>query len=110
MSENIEYTNKELTKLLLKNTLKMLYIRDLINFEDIESYILNIDENKNIFEIKLNNKKIYSIYLLNTSITTIISGTPLDEYLSENINIHKIVIAKNVSKKVVKQLYHQYQN
>ena len=110
MSENIEYTNDELNLLILKNTLKMLYIRNLINYEDIEKFLLNINKDKNIFDIKLKNDLIYSIYLLNTPITTIINGTPLDEYLSENINIHKILIAKNVSKKVVKQLYQQYQN
>lgn len=110
MSENIEYTNEELNMLILKNTLKMLYIRNLINYDDIENYLSHVNKNKYIFEIKLKNKSIYSIYLLNIPITTITNGSSLDEYLSENININKILIAKSVSKKVVKQLYQQYQN
>ena len=110
MSYNIEYTNKEILLLIIENTLRMLSNRNLFDPNNIEAYLLNINESKNIFEIKLNNNSLCGIYLLNTPITTIISGTPLDEYLSENINIHKILIAKSVSKKVVKQLYQEYKN
>ena len=110
MSYNIEYTNKEIILLIIENTLKMLSKRNLYNFNDIDTYLSTVNESKNIFEITLTDKSLCGIYLLNTPITTIISGTPLDEYLSENINIHKILIAKYVSKKVVKQLYQEYKN
>jgi len=107
---SIEYTHKEILSLIIENTLKMLSKRNLFDEKDIQPYILNINFSKNIFEIKLNNNSLCGLYLLNTPITTIISGTPLDEYLSENINVHKILIAKSVSKKVVKQLYQEYKN
>ena len=107
---SIEYTNKEILILIIENTLKMLSKRNLFNKEDIELYISKINDSKNIFEIKLNNNSLCGIYILNTPITTIISSTHLDEYLSEDINIHKILIAKSVSKKVVKQLYQEYKN
>ena len=110
MTTNIEYTNKELLLIMIENTLKMLVNRELFNNNDIEKYISNVDTNKNLFEIKLINDSIYNLYILNISITTISSGTQLDDFLSENINIHKIVIGKNVSKKVVKQLYNEYKN
>lgn len=110
MSYNIEYNTKEILILVIENTLKMLSKRKLFNYNDIESYLKNINDSKNIFEIKLNDNSLCGIYFLNIPITTIISGTPLDEYLSENINVHKILIAKSVSKKVVKQLYQEYKN
>jgi DNA-directed RNA polymerase subunit H (RpoH/RPB5) len=110
MSNSIENTNKENIYIIIENTLKMLTKRGVYDRDNIESYLADFDESKNIFEINLNNNTLCGIYLLNTPITTITSGTPIDEYLSENINIRKIIIAKSVSKKVVKQLYHEYKN
>ena len=41
---------------------------------------------------------------------SIVQGTSLDEFLSNNLEIHKIVIGKNVAKKVVKQILNEYKN
>jgi DNA-directed RNA polymerase I, II, and III subunit RPABC1 len=107
---NVEYNNKEINEIILENVLKMLVARKLIDsWEDEYKKLINIETN-NIFEIKLNNNQIYSIYLLNQIINTIIQGSQLDEYLSNNINIHKIVIAKNITKKILKQINIDYQN
>ena len=73
MSYNIEYTNKEILLLIIENTLRMLSNRNLFDLNNIEAYLLNINESKNIFEIKLNNNSLCGIYLLNSPITTIIS-------------------------------------
>jgi DNA-directed RNA polymerase subunit H (RpoH/RPB5) len=63
---------------------------------------------KTIFEIILSDKTKYSIYLVNAKLSSIVQGTPLDEYLSNNIDVHKIIIAKDVAKKVVKQIVSEY--
>ena len=110
MLNNIEYSNSEIILLIIENILKMLYKRNLIDFDNIKLYLSNINDKKNIFEFKIKNNKTIGVYLLNTSITTIVNGSPLDEYLSENITIPKIVIGKNVSKKVIRQLYQDYKN
>jgi len=109
-SINVEYTNKEKILIILENILKMIERRGLINSWVDELKKLDFNDSKNIYEIILNNKSIYGIYMLNISLTTITSGTQLDDYLSENINIHKIIISKSISKKVAKQIYHEYQN
>jgi len=109
-SLNIEYNNIELMEEVLKNTLKMLERRHLITSWEEELKKLDINENSIIYDIFLHNNLHYSIYLLNTPLTTIVNGSHLDEYLSQDINSHKIVIGKNISKKLAKQLYQDYQN
>jgi DNA-directed RNA polymerase subunit H (RpoH/RPB5) len=53
---------------------------------------------------------IYSIYIVNSKINSVVQGSPLDEYLSNNINIHKIVITKDISRKLIKQFVVEYKN
>ena len=66
--------------------------------------------NKSIFQIQLTDKTNYSIYLVNAKLSSIVQGTPLDDYLSNNIDIHKIIIARDVTKKFVKQIVGEYKN
>ena len=107
---NVEYNHTELLEIIIKNILKMLERRHKINsYEEEFKKIKQINTN-NIIEIKTINNEIINIYFINSNITTIVSGTPLEIYLSENLNIRKIIIAKVVSKKVVRQLYYEYQN
>jgi len=113
MSINIEYTNKEINELIISNVLKMLERRGLINswIDNIKK--INTDWTNNIYEILLLDKSIYSIYLLNNTnnqLTTISHGVPLDDYLSNNLDIKKIVIVRSISKKAVKQILYDYKN
>jgi DNA-directed RNA polymerase subunit H (RpoH/RPB5) len=48
--------------------------------------------------------------MINAKLTSISQNTPIDDYLSNNINIHKIVILKDAAKKVLKQIIHEYKN
>lgn len=108
MSFNVEYNIKEINLIILENILKMLKRRKLI--DDVDSELKKIDINKSIIEILLNNKNYYHVYILSFKIMSIVQGTPLDDFLSNNIDIHKIVIGKNVAKKVVKQILYEYKN
>jgi len=113
MSINIEYTNKEINELIISNVLKMLERRKLINswMDSIKN--INTDWTNNIYEILLSDKSICSIYLLNNTnnqLTTISHGVPLDDYLSNNLDIKKIVIVRSISKKAVKQILYDYKN
>jgi DNA-directed RNA polymerase I, II, and III subunit RPABC1 len=47
---------------------------------------------------------------VNAKLMSIVQGTPLDDYLSNNIEVHKIIIMKDVAKKVVKQIVIEYKN
>ena len=110
---NVEYNQTELLEIIIKNILKMLERRTKIeSYEEEFKKIKNNNNNtnNNIIEIKAIDNEIINIYFINSNITTIVSGTPLEIYLSENLNVRKIIIAKVVSKKVVRQLYYEYQN
>jgi DNA-directed RNA polymerase subunit H (RpoH/RPB5) len=111
MSLNIELNTKEINTLICENVIKMIWRRKLIDdwtltFEEIYTDI----NNKAFIDFKLNNDTKCSIYIINTKLSSIVQGTPLDEYLSNNLNIHKIIIIKEPSKKVVKQIINEYKN
>lgn len=111
MSINVEYNNKEINQIMIENTLKMIERRGLIKSWANEYKKLGDDlTTKTTFKIELEDKTNYSIYLVNAKLTSIVQGTPLDEYLSNNIDIHKIIIARDVAKKVVKQIVGEYKN
>jgi DNA-directed RNA polymerase subunit H (RpoH/RPB5) len=105
MSINVEYNAKEVNQIIMENVLKMLEMRKLIkSWSDEYKKLSNVISTKSVFEIELADKTNYSIYIVDAYLSSIVQGTPLDDYLSNNLDIHKIVIAKDVAKKVVKQI------
>ena len=111
MSINIELNYKEINILLCTNILKMLERRKLINnWEKIFNEIKDDINNKSSFDFLIDNKTKYSIYIVSVKLTSIIQGTPIDEYLSSNIDTHKIIVIKDSTKKVVKQIVNEYKN
>jgi len=111
MSVNIELNSKEINNIVCLNALKMLNRRNLIDdvdktYEDISDDI----NQKAIIEFKLNNNNKCSIYSVNIKLNSITQGTPIDEYLSNNVAIHKIIILKDAAKKVLKQILIDYKN
>jgi len=106
----ITYSQNEITNIIITNLLRMLYDRKLINDIDKEKKILGNVENKNTFEIALNNDTKYSIYIINGELSSIVKSSSLDNYLSNNVNIHKIIIVKILTKKVCNQLNTEYRN
>lgn len=111
MSINVEYNNKEVTTIIMENIMKMLERRGLIKSWFDEYKKLGEDlATKSTFQIQLSDKTNYGIYLVSAKLTSIVQGTPLDDYLSNNIDIHKIIVARDVAKKVVKQIVSEYKN
>lgn len=111
MSINVEYNNKEINQIVMENICKMLERRKLIKSWSDEYKKLGEDiGTKSIFKIVLTDKTEYGVYLVSAKLTSIVQGTPLDEYLSNNIDVHKIIVAKDVAKKVVKQIVGEYKN
>ena len=110
-SINVEFNNKEIRLIIMENVLKMLERRGLVeSWTNIFKNISSDTTGKSIFEIEIKDKKKYSVYIVNAKLTSIVQGTPLDDYLSNNIDIHKIIVAKDVAKKVVKQIVSEYTN
>jgi DNA-directed RNA polymerase subunit H (RpoH/RPB5) len=111
MSHNIQFNEKDIIRTLIENTLRMLERRKLLNDWEKDFNKLQSDlTSKTTFEIILNSNKKCGIYLVNAKLTSIIKGTPLDQYLNTNTDIHKIIIVKEAMKKVVKQIMHEYKN
>jgi DNA-directed RNA polymerase subunit H (RpoH/RPB5) len=111
MSITVEYTTSEINKLVLENTLKMLERRKMLKNWDVSFGKLGNDFTSiSIFQLELADKSSVSINLVNAKLTSIVQKTPLDDYLSNNIDVHKIVICKDVAKKVVKQIVSEYTN
>jgi DNA-directed RNA polymerase subunit H (RpoH/RPB5) len=111
MSINVEYSNKEINQIVMENILKMLERRNLIKSWSDEYKKLGDDVGtKSIFKVVLTDKTELGVYLVSAKLTSIVQGTPLDEYLSNNIDVHKIIVARDVAKKVVKQIVGEYKN
>lgn len=111
MSVNIELNSKEINNIVCLNVIKMLHRRKLIDDVDVTyTEIANDINQKAIIEFKLNDDSKCSIYSINTKLNSITQGTPIDEYLSNNVTIHKIVILKDAAKKVLKQIQTEYKN
>lgn len=111
MSINIEYNNKDIINIVTSNVLKMLKRRSIIS--DNEKTFSEISEDitkKAIIEFKVKDNSKYSIYFVNAKLSSIGQGTPVDEYLSSNLEIHKIIILKDAAKKVLKQILTEYKN
>jgi len=111
MALNIELSNKQININICENTLKMLYRRKLINnidktFEEINDQI----NNKASIDFLLNNNNKCSIYIVNAKLSTIVNGSPLDDFLRNNTEIHKLIIIKDFTKKVAKQILDEYKN
>jgi len=111
MSINVEYNTKEINNLVCLNILKMLHRRKII--DDVDKTFQKISEDINvkaIIEFELNNNTKCSIYSVNVKLSSIGQGTPIDEYLSTNLEIHKIIVLKDPAKKVLKQILTEYKN
>jgi len=111
MSVNIELNSKEINNEVCLNILKMLKRRNKI--DDVDSMFSKIAEDINqkaIIEFKLNDNSKCSIYFVSAKLSSISQGTPIDEYLSNNLDSRKIVILKDPAKKVLKQIITDYIN
>jgi DNA-directed RNA polymerase subunit H (RpoH/RPB5) len=96
----------EINQTLIENVLKMIKRRELIK-DNLKIYntIKPNSTNDTIFNFDsdVDNNK-YSVYLVNTVLNSVASGSSLDDYLKANINVKKFVILKDVGKKIIKQL------
>jgi len=111
LSTNIEMNIKEINTLIILNLLKLLKRRKLIdNYNELYNTLKQEILTKTIINIPIKNNQKISVYILNSKLNSIVQNSPIDDYLSNNTNIHKFVIIKTASKKVVKQIINKYIN
>jgi len=111
MSINIQMNDKEINQTVVENVLKLLERRKLIKSWENEYNKLKSElASQTTFNVVLEDKTKCGIYIVNAKLSSIVSGTPLANYLSNNLDVHKIIIIRDVLKKVVKQIIHEYKN
>lgn len=111
MSVSVEYSTKEISAIVLTNVLKMCKRRNLI--DNVNSLIENIKDdfiNKGIIEFNIKDNKKISVYQFTGKVASIVQGSPLDDYLKNFVDVHKIVIMKEPTKRSAKQITSEYPN
>jgi DNA-directed RNA polymerase subunit H (RpoH/RPB5) len=104
---NVEINNKETIDIILINLEKLLQRRGYIEeLTDSMKKSMHVDKNINIKTNKIN----LNVNFMNQEVKNISSNSPIDEYLSKNIDTHKILIVSHFSKKTYKQVTEEYTN
>lgn len=103
---NVIKNKKEQLNEIVKNISKMFIKRGYINEPLDDETVEKLIQNKVIYLDELN----LSINIIDSIVKNISSGSNLDEYLSNKVNYKKIIIAKEFSKKVYKQINNIYSN
>lgn len=104
MLSSVIKKNSEINKTVVVNVLKMLKRRNLI--ESVDTYMekfKDIIEKEKVFEFKEGANK-FSIYIVNSRINSVVSKSPLDEYLRSNVDTKKIILIDSTRKGAIKQI------
>ena len=95
-------TEKKLV--ILNNILSMLKNRKTIGSSEKEKYIQLFEKTLKVSDIfELKNEKI-RINIIVSKINSINKGSPLEDFLLESTDYHKIIIVPKLTKKIVKQI------
>ena len=103
----VEKNNEDIRQSVLKNTIKMLTERGILNEDNVEKNIqklINIRPDDNIYIInkdkhKEKEKKEIAIKIFNTKITSISKQSIINDFLNKHQKYHKIIIVKGINTK-----------
>ena len=106
---NVELNMKEVVNMVIKNLGLMFYRRNYMKSKSFTDKIVEnlISDKTHTFE--LDNIK-YNINIINQDVKNISGGSPIDDYLNKNVDIHKFLIVKNFTKKTYSQIIKDYKN
>jgi DNA-directed RNA polymerase subunit H (RpoH/RPB5) len=108
MQKSVILSSNEIIQKITKNATLMLLRRKSID-KTMFDKINKTNISNTIIKFKGNENMKYSIYIVNSTLNSIVNKSPLDEYLSDNLDERKILIIKNPAKRALKQLY-KYEN
>ena len=100
---NVEMNPKEINQMVIQNISLMFNRRGYIKKPVLSDKVIEELLNDKVTIFEQDGTKL-GINLTNSHIKNIQSGTPLDDYLSKNLDHVKIVIVKSFTKKVYKQI------
>lgn len=107
----IKYKSKEINSLIITNAIKMLLRRDNSYSESkLNNIVSSLKDNINeaIVDLEISGKK-FSINITNGKLNSIPSNSPLDDYLTKNLDVKKLIVVREPSKRFVKQVF-KYKN
>ena len=103
----VKYRNNEINGVIITNTIKMLLKRHKSYSEnEVNKLVASLKDSvsESIVNLKISDKK-YSVNITNGKLNSIPSNSPLDDFLTKNLDVTKIIVVKNPSKRFVKQVY-----
>jgi DNA-directed RNA polymerase subunit H (RpoH/RPB5) len=106
---NVELNTKEMHKIIITNIGKLFYRRKYINSEELPEKVINSIINDKLYNFELDGKKL-SINIYNQDLKNISQNSPIDDYLSKNIDTYKFLLVKSFSKKTFTQVTKDYKN
>jgi DNA-directed RNA polymerase subunit H (RpoH/RPB5) len=111
MSElsTVELNQKEMIQIIITNIGKMFKRRNYMKEDKFSDKINQQLISDKIYNFELDGKK-YSINIMIQDIKNISGGSPVDDYLSKNLDYHKFLIIKSFSKKTYQQITKDYRN
>jgi DNA-directed RNA polymerase subunit H (RpoH/RPB5) len=97
LSQSVEYNSNEKIKIIVTNVLKMLERRGLIKSAD--DIFKQLDLTSEIIKFDKT-----SIYILDAKISSVNSNSSLSNYLTNDLDHHKILIFDEINKKLISQI------
>lgn len=97
LSQSVEYNSNEKIKIIVTNVLKMLERRGLIKSAD--DIFKKLDLTSEIIKFDKT-----SIYILDAKISSVNSNSSLSNYLTNDLDHHKILIFDEINKKLISQI------
>ena len=106
---NVELNLKEMNKIIITNIGKLFHRRNYIKNSELPEQIINNIINDKLYNFELDGKQL-SINIYNQDLKNISQNSPIDDYLSKNLDIHKFLLVKSFSKKTYSQVTKEYKN
>ena len=106
LKSSIKYSEKEITEILLKNTLLMIQERGLLDKKNFVKNLKNLQsqiDNELLFELKEGNFKL-GIRIVKYKVTSITKIEGIDDFLNDESYSIRIIIFKDMNQKTFKQL------
>ena len=109
MQKSIILNTNDIIDTITKHITLMLLRRKQID-KKLYDNINKTNTSNTLIKFKNNDNEKFSIYIINSTLNSIVNKSPLDEYLNNNLDEKKIIIIKNPTKRALKQLLLNYTN
>lgn len=113
MSAKLTYNITERKNIIIENALKMIMRRGNLSESSMKKLVPNLQEkslSNDIFDFEDDNKKKWSLNIIQSKINSVNKGSPLEDYFLNNLDTKKVIIVNKPSKKLVKQIINNFKS